>query len=64
MHALPRGSKVPWHRILGSTGRISLPGPAGRRQRELLEAERIRFNPAGKIDLKKYRWKNTSRKES
>jgi methylated-DNA-protein-cysteine methyltransferase-like protein len=56
MHALPRGTDVPWHRILSATGRISLPGPAGKRQRMMLEAEGIVFSPAGKIDLKKYRW--------
>lgn len=56
MHALPRGSDVPWHRILSATGRISLPGPAGRRQRMLLEQEGVRFLKSGKVDLKKHRW--------
>lgn len=59
MHALPRGSDVPWHRVLSATGRISLPGPAGRRQRALLESEGIRFLASGKIDFKKFRWKVT-----
>lgn len=56
MHALPRGSNVPWHRILSATGRISLPGPSGKRQRALLEAEGILFLPSGKVDMKSCRW--------
>ena len=57
MHALPRGTHVPWHRVLSASGRISIPGPPGRRQRALLEAEGVRFLPSGKVDLKKHRWK-------
>ena len=57
MHALPKGSKVPWHRVLSATARISLPAAGGRRQRALLEAEGVRFLPSGKIDFDKFRWK-------
>ena len=34
---------LPWQRILGAGGRISLPGEAGLEQRFLLEAEGVRF---------------------
>ena len=34
---------LPWHRVLGSGGRISLPGEYGLDQRFLLEAEGVRF---------------------
>jgi len=34
---------LPWQRVLGSGGRISLPGEYGLEQRFLLEAEGIRF---------------------
>jgi methylated-DNA-protein-cysteine methyltransferase related protein len=34
---------LPWQRVLGSGGRILLPGPAGAEQRRLLESEGVRF---------------------
>jgi methylated-DNA-protein-cysteine methyltransferase related protein len=34
---------LPWHRVLGSGGRISLKGEYGFEQRFLLEAEGVRF---------------------
>jgi len=34
---------LPWHRVLGSGGRISLPGEYGLEQRFLLQAEGVRF---------------------
>ena len=34
---------LPWHRVLGSGGRISLPGEYGLDQRFLLQAEGVRF---------------------
>lgn len=56
LHALPEGSKVPWHRVINAAGRISLPGPAGRAQRLLLESEGIAFTSANRVNLRKYRW--------
>ena len=60
LHGLPKNSNIPWHRVINSQGRISLPGVSARRQRNLLEKEKIVFSPAGKIDLKKYQWKSGS----
>jgi methylated-DNA-protein-cysteine methyltransferase related protein len=34
---------IPWQRVLGSGGRILLPGRAGELQRELLEQEHVKF---------------------
>jgi methylated-DNA-protein-cysteine methyltransferase-like protein len=34
---------LPWQRVLGSGGRISLPGEYGMEQRFLLETEGVRF---------------------
>jgi methylated-DNA-protein-cysteine methyltransferase-like protein len=50
-HALkvaPKHLKLPWHRVLNASGRISLPegSTAFYRQRRMLEAEGIRFNGA------------------
>ena len=39
----PTSKWLPWHRVLGSGGRILLPGEAGLHQRFLLEMEGIRF---------------------
>jgi methylated-DNA-protein-cysteine methyltransferase-like protein len=42
---------LPWQRVLGSGGRISLPGELGLEQRFLLESEGVRFR-GRKIDLR------------
>ena len=56
LHALPKGSDVPWQRVINASGRISLPPPHSIRQRRLLEAEGIHFTE-NKIDLREYQWK-------
>ncbi len=53
LRALPasREAQVPWHRVVGSGGRISLrPGPGAWLQRRLLQAEGVPFR-AGRVDL-------------
>ena len=49
---------VPWQRVINSAGRISHRGDIMRPdvQRELLEAEGIRFSRGGTADLKRHRW--------
>ncbi len=44
---------LPWQRVLGSGGRISLPGELGFEQRFLLEAEGVRFK-GRHVDLAKF----------
>ena len=39
----PKAKSLPWHRVLGSGGRILLPGEAGLHQRTLLEVEGVCF---------------------
>jgi methylated-DNA-protein-cysteine methyltransferase-like protein len=58
LHALPAGSRVPWHRVINSRGGISLRPSGGLdvSQRLLLEKEGVRFNAAGRTDLKRYGW--------
>ncbi len=51
MASCPEG--VPWQRVVNSQGKISL-RQSGEKQRELLEIEGVKFEPSGKIDLKKY----------
>ncbi len=56
MSALPDDSGVPWHRVINSQGRISVPGETGRRQRALLEAEGVEFDDRGRVDLAAHGW--------
>jgi len=55
----PKTSDVPWQRVVNARGEISQSPQrygADAWQRAVLEAEGIQFNPAGKIDLRQYRW--------
>ncbi|MFZ5809183.1 MAG: MGMT family protein [Chloroflexota bacterium] len=47
---------VPWQRVINAQGKISL-RVGGELQRQLLEAEGVRFNQQDKVDLKQYGWK-------
>ncbi|HUQ92201.1 MAG TPA: MGMT family protein [Bryobacteraceae bacterium] len=42
---------LPWHRVLGSGGRICLRGPGAFEQRLLLEREQVRFRGV-RVDMK------------
>ncbi len=59
LRALPKGTSLPWHRVINARGCLSLPptSAAGRLQRRRLEAEGIRFNEGQRIDLRRYRWR-------
>ena len=64
LSALPEGSRLPWHRIVNATGKISLRTgrsgdhrPMDRIQRFLLEKEGVRFGGTGAISLAIYRWR-------
>lgn len=54
---------VPWQRVLASGGKISISGEGRIRQRQLLEAEGIRFNDQGKVDLNQYGWEGPTQKK-
>lgn len=58
MASLPDGSDVPWHRVINSQGRISVPGGAGHRQRQLLEEEGVAFDAGGRVNLEVFGWGN------
>ncbi|MEK6571496.1 MAG: MGMT family protein [Bacteroidota bacterium] len=57
LHSIPANSNVPWHRVINSKGRISLPKVSGQyeSQKRLLEKEGVVF-VRDKIDLDKYGW--------
>jgi methylated-DNA-protein-cysteine methyltransferase-like protein len=64
MAALKPGVRVPWHRVINAQGKVSLrrAGPgAGVRQRQLLEREGVKFGPAGRVSLDRYRWEPRAR---
>ncbi|WP_242395518.1 MGMT family protein [Anaeromyxobacter oryzisoli] len=63
-----RGTRhdVPWQRVLGARPReraaISILDPIGAAvQRELLEAEGVRFDPRGRVDLARFGWARAHR---
>jgi len=57
LHSSSEAAGLPWHRVIGSAGRISLPRRRGfEEQRRRLSAEGVAVGPGGRIDLKRYRW--------
>ncbi|MFW9856522.1 MAG: MGMT family protein [Candidatus Thorarchaeota archaeon] len=62
LHSSSRKDGLPWHRVINSKGRISLPHMHGyEEQKAMLEAEGIVFSEKGRIDFKKYLWKPLER---
>lgn len=59
LHALPDNYDVPWHRVINTSGKISLHSDPLFQdiQRNLLESEGIEFDATERIDLEKYGWK-------
>ncbi|MBT4482685.1 MAG: cysteine methyltransferase [Candidatus Latescibacteria bacterium] len=59
MAAVPPDSDIPWQRVINHQGKISprSSGNGGTIQRQYLEAEGIRFDRNGRVDLKIYGWK-------
>ncbi len=56
LHSSSRKQGLPWHRVVNSSGGISLPGDAGQIQRGLLEGEGVEFNAAGRVILGRHLW--------
>jgi methylated-DNA-protein-cysteine methyltransferase-like protein len=57
LHSSSRKDKLPWHRIINSSGRISLkPGQGFEEQRALLAREGVKFSKNDDVDLEKYQW--------
>ena len=57
MKMLPSGSKLPWHRVVNSQGRISFPTDSTQyqTQKQKLEAEGVVFIK-GRFSLRQYQW--------
>ncbi|MFX1507782.1 MAG: MGMT family protein [Promethearchaeota archaeon] len=57
LHSSSGKDNLPWHRVINSKGRISLPHNGGyENQKELLEKEGISFDQYGKINFDQYLW--------
>src|SRR5438552_4066861 len=59
LNVLPKGSRIPWHRVINAQGKISLRSEgegSDSRQARLLKSEKVKFNQHGVIDLKIFRW--------
>lgn len=58
MAGVKPGSAIPWQRVINSRGEISPHGggEGSGRQREILEAEGLKFDARGRIDLKRFGW--------
>jgi methylated-DNA-protein-cysteine methyltransferase related protein len=65
LHALPEGTPLPWHRVVGAGGRLSLArlSPHGAiTQRLRLEKEGVRFDAKGRVVMERFGWKPGSSK--
>jgi methylated-DNA-protein-cysteine methyltransferase-like protein len=60
LSALDDESRVPWHRVVNASGRISPrsdESPMAGVQRFLLESEGVRFDAGGRIPLRRFQWR-------
>jgi methylated-DNA-protein-cysteine methyltransferase related protein len=60
LHALPAGTPLPWHRVVGAGGRLSLArkSPDGAvTQRMRLEREGVTFDPRGRVVLARHAYR-------
>ncbi len=57
LNRLPKGTTLPWFRVLRSSGELAFPphSAAWKRQKTLLEAEGVKFKGL-KVPLKQYQW--------
>jgi methylated-DNA-protein-cysteine methyltransferase-like protein len=60
LYALPEGTPLPWHRVVGAGGRLSLGrlSPEGAlTQRIRLEKEGVTFDARGRVRMERHAWK-------
>jgi methylated-DNA-protein-cysteine methyltransferase-like protein len=63
MAATPRGRGIPWHRVIGAGGKVTMPEPHASLQRRLLATEGVPIEGV-RIDMKLYAWSPKSRAKS
>jgi methylated-DNA-protein-cysteine methyltransferase-like protein len=59
LYALDDNAAVPWQRVINAKGELSPRALAGMElvQRQLLEAEGVRFDGRGRADLARFQWR-------
>jgi len=59
LSSLPRGSGIPWHRVVNSKGEISQRGRGDSEsiQRRKLVSEGVEFDERDRISLRRFGWK-------
>jgi methylated-DNA-protein-cysteine methyltransferase-like protein len=65
LHALPDGSPVPWHRVVGAGGKLSLARlslDGAWTQRLRLEREGVGFDARGRVRLDLHAWRGGGRR--
>jgi methylated-DNA-protein-cysteine methyltransferase-like protein len=61
LHSSSDAAGLPWHRVIGGKGRISLGRGRGfEEQKKRLAGEGVTVGRAGRIDLKRYQWESAS----
>jgi methylated-DNA-protein-cysteine methyltransferase-like protein len=63
MAATPRGRGIPWHRVIGAGGKVTMPEPYASLQRRLLATEAVPIEGA-RIDMKLFAWSPNPRTRS
>jgi methylated-DNA-protein-cysteine methyltransferase related protein len=63
MAATPRGRGIPWHRVIGAGGKVTMPEPHASLQRRLLATEGVPIEGT-RIDMKLYAWSPKSKSRS
>jgi methylated-DNA-protein-cysteine methyltransferase-like protein len=63
MAATPRGRGIPWHRVIGAGGKVTMPEPHASLQRRLLATEGVPIEGT-RIDMKQFAWSPISRAKS
>ncbi|MBN2726344.1 MGMT family protein [Candidatus Mcinerneyibacteriota bacterium] len=54
LHTCSRSHHLPWHRVVGSGGRIVLKGGGFEEQKRLLEKEGVKVSNRGLIDMESF----------
>ncbi len=63
LNSLKAGARLPWHRVVGSPGRISLPegSESHYEQRARLAMEGVEVDVDGRLSLRRHQWRPRSR---
>jgi len=63
MAACPSGKAIPWHRVLGASGKLLIREPYASLQRKLLESEGVQMTER-RVNMKLHEWAIPKRKSA